>query len=385
MKTKRLSLSLLLALGISATAFATQPDVRIAGYKPAFLPSYQIDASGNYQPQPNKFKKILLENIEFSKAAAARMNAITDVASLDDSLFTSKKPVLLGMGGVPVLDQGPWGTCVTFATTAIVDAATKSSDYISQLCGLELGQYLAQTYGEDQQPSGWDGALAPILLGRMHDYGVIAKSSEVDGCGGLTSYPSSRYSYNNGSPMDVDTFKNHSGYDATLLTTISPNELLNVQNATLSKKDGANVLKAVKAAIDKGNRVTFGILLDVNQGSYLHPITGVGVFGKFNKNSSDLDSWIMTKAITKDLAAAKRSSDFSAFGGHEMVITGYDDKAVIQDVSGNKSKGVLYLRNSWGSDVGYHGEFYMSYDYFSNFVFEAYEIAPASSSAAKHS
>lgn len=372
MKTKSLSCSLLLALGISTSVLANQANVRITSFKPILIPSYSQDATGHYTAEPTKYKKILVENIEFSKSAVQQMTA--DI-NLNNDLFTSKKSVSLGMGGVPVLDQGPWGTCVTFATTAVVDAATKNTDYISQLCGLELGQYLEQQYGNDDQPSGWDGAWAPDILNRMHDYGVIAKTFEIEGCGGLTAYPTSAYDYDYGQAMDIDTFKNHAGYDNTLLSTVFPIELLNAQNATLSQKDGVTVLKAVKAALDKGDRVSFGILLDINQGSYLHPISNAGVFGRYNKQSSDLDSWVMTKSIAKDLATAKKYGDFSAFGGHEMIITGYDDNAVITDVSGNKSRGVLTVRNSWNTDVGNQGEFYMSYDYFANFVIEAYDIS----------
>lgn len=42
--------------------------------------------------------------------------------------------VELGMNSVPVLDQGSYGTCVTFATTAAMDAVLGLGDYISQQC-----------------------------------------------------------------------------------------------------------------------------------------------------------------------------------------------------------------------------------------------------------
>ena len=64
----------------------------------------------------------------------------------------------LGMNNVPVLDQGSHGTCVTFATTAAVDAVLGKGDYVSQLCNLELGATLEQ-FG--YYPSGWDGSFGP--------------------------------------------------------------------------------------------------------------------------------------------------------------------------------------------------------------------------------
>ena len=39
---------------------------------------------------------------------------------------STSKPVQLGMDQVPVLDQGPHGTCATFAATAAVDAGHKT-------------------------------------------------------------------------------------------------------------------------------------------------------------------------------------------------------------------------------------------------------------------
>lgn len=52
--------------------------------------------------------------------------------------------VELGMNKVPVLDQGPYGTCATSAVTAALDALSQKGDYISQLCTLSLSQYLSQ-------------------------------------------------------------------------------------------------------------------------------------------------------------------------------------------------------------------------------------------------
>ena len=60
--------------------------------------------------------------------------------------------------------------------------------------------------------------------------------------------------------------------------------------------------------------------------------------------------------------------------GHEMIITGYDDRAVAIDDHGRAHKGLLTLRNSWGALAGDKGDFYMSYDYFKAFVMEVQRI-----------
>ncbi|MGF2339111.1 C1 family peptidase, partial [Acinetobacter baumannii] len=62
------------------------------------------------------------------------------------------------------------------------------------------------------------------------------------------------------------------------------------------------------------------------------------------------------------------------FGGHEMIITGYDDNAIAVDDNGREHKGLFTLRNSWGEQFGDKGNFYMSYDYFKVLTIEAQRI-----------
>jgi len=63
------------------------------------------------------------------------------------------------------------------------------------------------------------------------------------------------------------------------------------------------------------------------------------------------------------------------------VITGYDDLAVAIDDQGRIHKGLLTLRNSWGKNVGDHGDFYMSYDYFKLLVLEVQQINSSANNA----
>lgn len=60
--------------------------------------------------------------------------------------------------------------------------------------------------------------------------------------------------------------------------------------------------------------------------------------------------------------------------GHEMIITGYDDDAIVTGPYGTVNKGLLTLRNSWGSYAGDHGNYYMSYDHFKTLALEAQAI-----------
>ena len=109
----------------------------------------------------------------------------------------------------------------------------------------------------------------------------------------------------------------------------------------------------------QGDRVTFGtLLLDFD----------LGTMGAVGKKGEHYDSWILTPEIARDIFL---NPDF---GGHEMVITGYDDQAVAIDDEGRTHQGLLTLRNSWGNNIGDKGDFYMSYDYFKLLVIEAQRI-----------
>ena len=59
-----------------------------------------------------------------------------------------------------------------------------------------------------------------------------------------------------------------------------------------------------------------------------------------------------------------------------MIITGYDDEAVVMGPKKEKHKGVLTLRNSWSEEAGDHGNYYMTYDHFKTLTLEASEITP---------
>ena len=91
------------------------------------------------------------------------------------------------MNGVPVLNQGRHGSCVTFAVTAAMDAVIGHGDYISQLCSLELGKSLEYN---GYLPSGWDGSLGPIVLNQFSRFGVVSKNDQASkSCADVKEYP----------------------------------------------------------------------------------------------------------------------------------------------------------------------------------------------------
>ena len=130
-------------------------------------------------------------------------------------------------------------------------------------------------------------------------------------------------------------------------------------------QQSAAVLQRVKEALatkpdasdpNSAGRLTFAVLLPVNHCS-------VGACGT---HKALFDTWALTDAIKKD----KKPN----IGGHEMVITGYDDNAMALDNEGKMHTGLLTLRNSWGTYAGDQGNYYMTYDFFRQYVFELQEV-----------
>jgi C1A family cysteine protease len=100
------------------------------------------------------------------------------------------------------------------------------------------------------------------------------------------------------------------------------------------------------AAIDNGNRVVIGTALADIKGNHVS-VNGFDVKvddGDFNHGG---------------LWACKQPGDHTNYcpekpeAGHEVVVIGYDD--------GQK---LLKIRNSWSSDAGDSGNFYMTYAFF---------------------
>ena len=306
-----------------------------------------------------KTREIKLLKVELSPQAkqvlASRANYasshIHQFAAASNSNYGNFPPhVQLGMNGVPVLNQGNYGTCVTFATTAATDAVLKKGDYVSQLCQLQVGSYLAANgYG----PSGWDGSFGRYALSQMDLMGIVSKEQErTHGCGGLQGYPSE------GSiPQSSMTPEEFHQISEPSLASWSP--LLDIHQVYGERIDTKKTLADVKASLIKGDRVTFAVLLiDLD----------LGIMGAVGSNKTNYDSWVLTEEIARDVYLRPE------FGGHEMVITGYDDNAVALDDKGEEHRGLLTLRNSWGDELGDHGDFYMSYDYFKLLVIEAQRI-----------
>jgi hypothetical protein len=223
---------------------------------------------------------------------------------------------------VPVLDQGQYGTCVTFSTTAALDAVLGIGDGISQQCTLELNLALGNNY--------WNGAddSTQIIL-PLQTYGAVPQGK----CGG-TVYPH---------PSKIVSLSAYKGYVSKDLQVSS------VQHNYYPDISLANV----QSALNLGHYVTIGFGL-LNNGNV------VSVQG-YDANVSGLVRVGGLWACNQPPFPASYCGTPTA--GHEVLIVGYDDMQQL-----------LKIQNSWGVNVADSGYFYMTYEFFESMAGDGTEV-----------
>lgn len=266
--------------------------------------------------------------------------------------------VNLGMNKTPVLDQGAHGTCVTFAVTGAIDAALGKGDYISQLCPLELGNYLVKIKKPPYPYSGWNGTWGSMVRGLLGTYGLITKPYQLKyGCPqNVKQYPMMS------SPVTskIMTIAAYTAASVPVPSSVLMKIIADVNVVFGPNYNAASTLLQVKQNLKAGKRVVIGFLLDETQGSA----------GAVGTKVRPYDTWVMNAAILKKVNAGTLGS------GHEVIIYGYDDSATARGSDGKTSKGLLFIMNSWGPYAGDKGTYYMSYDYFLKLHMEAMIIGP---------
>jgi hypothetical protein len=317
----------------------------------------EITQNNNHPNGTPREKEVYLTSVKLSNEEKQKLLSYQDISSENVSMNLPSH-VDLGMNNVPVLDQGRHGTCVTFSNSAAIDALLKKGDYISQLCNLELGDYLQKN---GYLRSGWKGLTGPQFLDQVTRFGIINKDNQhTKSCAGVTEYPVNQPE-NKGTPMSLQDFKQLSEtiqdqiYWKPILDTWSRlnNDPVNpAYNGNATLLTVKRHLAMSNTGHIKDRRLTFGVYLTKGY-------CKAGACGSYHNK---YDTWVLTKSISDDKAPL--------LAGHQMIIFGYDDNAVVMDNEGGKHKGTLLLRNSWGDDVGDHGNYYMTYDYFKKFVHE---------------
>lgn len=237
------------------------------------------------------------------------------------SFSKSAAAVDLQMNDVPVLDQGQHGTCVTFATTAALDAVLNKGDFIDQQCTLALNLSLGKDY--------WDGAnYASQVIIPLQKYGVVEKNN----C--PAKYPAPEYK--------ITTNQ----YSALVDSTVDVKKVTYKYYADLS-------VNTVRNALKDGHRVAIGFMLKAS----MDPISVQGFDVKVDGQKKSGGLW-----ACKQPGSTANYCGF-AFAGHEVVITGYDDE-----------QSLFKIRNSWSDAVADEGDFYMTYEFFNAMVIDGTEI-----------
>lgn len=328
---------LCLSLGVSwaASSASNEPPFQMTGTTFATIKTDKIDVDGINEKKiislikitpSNGFttrKKELIKNM--------RLNGLEQDYSKGIVPFNqSPGAVDLGMNGVPVLDQGQYGTCVTFATTVAMDALLKkqyelqNGDFISQQCSLELAKALGNNY--------WNGAYyASEILTPLKTYGLVQQGK----CN--ATYPN---------PSAMITL---SGYKLRADRKVTAKQ---IQYKYFDYKQLS--LDSVRQAIRAGHRVAIGFGLTITQ----DPVSVQG-----------FDTTIAGKGTAGGLWACNQKTSLTDYcasspnAGHEVVIVGFDD-----------AQELLKIRNSWGTYVGDQGEFYMTYAFFTKMNGDGTEI-----------
>lgn len=303
-------------------------------------------------------KTITVFRVQLSDNAWTKLQDKTETGQAEsfntDTLGGNTKGVQLGMNNVPVLDQGPHSTCVTFASSAVISAALNRGDYISELCQLQLGRYLEKN---SYTLSGWGGSFGPSVLNQMQNFGIVSKQIQREkGCGGYTEYPTTTLD----EPQADISLVDYHQMSEPMPAQIGWSPILDAYQVFVDKVSPNKTLENVIASLNAGDRLTFGVLLfRLDQ----------GIAGAVGKHNAAYDTWILTPEIIQAI-----NSKTTEVGGHEMIITGYDNDAVAIDGQGHTHRGLLTLRNSWGDKIGDQGNFYMSYDYFKSLTIEVQRI-----------
>jgi len=300
-------------------------------------------ATIDIQSKKNKAKKEkktigLLKIIPSEKFIKSKKNILKN-AKLDEKerdysfgivpFHESPGAVDLGMNSVPVFDQGAYGTCVTFAATAAVDAILGKKDLISQQCILELNRMLGHNL--------WNGAYyASEVLNPLKKYGIIKQGKgkvEEGKCN--SNYP------NVFGLITIFDYKARSSKSGASASKIKSRYISSIS------------LSDIKTALDAKHRIALGFGMAANQDS-----TSVQGFNmKIGDSHTVGGLWACQQPGSSQFYCKTPNS------GHEVVVIGYDDKQKL-----------IKIRNSWDRSVGEEGNFYMTYTFLEAMSFDGTEI-----------
>lgn len=330
---RSIKFGLFILLGYIPLAYS-QIGVKIIGTRPAMLVNTAKQSAFAIK-EPKKYKSIRLLKLKFSpefiKAFQKKAKRLTSQPTNNHRYPGHPFPYKqLGMNGVPVFDQGTYGTCTTFAVTSVLNAefyahkgANGDGNYLSQQCLLAYDQL-------------WNGAIIPEVLNTIEHIGGISRSL----C--PYQYPAtsehlddSHYRQLSQQDMAGAQLRHHTWSHFSPIST-----------------DGNDaMIQAMLNAIDAGHRLVISTLI-------LPGLSGT-IGAPINGYSSGL--WQLPDG--KQSAEALCGHKLEQCSGHTLIVIGYD---LIHHL--------FLLRNSWGSGVGVKGDYYMSFAYAKLMINEIYQV-----------
>lgn len=345
-------------LGLGALVFAQNPITITGTTFQSIQPTTSQHGRGlslqALRLHPKRVSLLKLRLTEETKKNLARRLSVIEL-SPQATLHLRHYPrtVQLGMNEVPVLDQGEHGTCMMFATTAALDAALGKGDYVSQLCQLDLSQYLNHHAYVDR---GWEGGWGQEFYTQIMMFGIVPKTVQAaGGCAGRLKYPLSGEDISD----ELSVFDYHQIAEPIQDYGVAIVPLILEEQINFNYIDRDRVLNQIKGILHQGDRVTCSMLLMGQEAEDSNPTASHHVAA---------DTWALLPQMDDAL------TETDQVYGHAFVITGYDDDAVARDASGKMHRGLVTLRNSWGETVGDRGDFYMTYSYFKAALLEAHRI-----------
>jgi hypothetical protein len=356
---KKLGWMVLVVLSASSWGYAQEP-VMITGTKIQTIQPTVYKQQGrslSIQGSRPRVKRVSMLKLSLTRETknnlAQRITGLVRHPNMTPTAGHYPRTVQLGMNAVPVLDQGEHGSCMTFASTAAVDAAIGKGDYVSQLCQLDLNQYLNHNAFVQRN---WEGGWGQDLFSQITMFGIVPKAVQTaGGCLGRVDYPLSGEEVTD----ELSVFDYHQISEPIQDYGLSFNPLILKEQINSNLSDRERILYQIKSILRQGERVTCSVIL-MGQLRYDDTPTGSHHVTK--------DTWVLLPQMADELADDEESS------GHAFVITGYDDDGIAVDATGQFHRGLLTLRNSWGSSVGDQGDFYMTYSYFKAALLEAHHV-----------
>ena len=289
-------------------------------------------------------------------AAIANTGSNTSTATSDTYLPTATvTDINQFYGPQEVLNQGQFGTCVSFSTSAMIGYLSAGQTNAVSVLDILLQGYIDAN--NQINNSGWDGLdSASQVLARVVD-NQEGYYSDYDSTINAYTTLSNEYANENNSSDDLTNtqltglagFNTDLNQYLTLSANNSPTQA-NVAYSDLGLVQGqtSNATKVI-SALDSGKKVLIGfVVYDPTQpancsngattgDSYYQYTNGVLAQSQVNNGTN---SWTQAKGCV--------------LGGHEVAVISY-----FKDKTGN----VMFLiRNSWG-DSGDQGNYYMSANY----------------------